>query len=234
MRDAAGALAESPLRPSGRFSVWRSATAAAAIVAYALIWVAWVRGWAPMDHLDWDALDFFHAIGVAHPGWVRFWYVFCDVFDPMVLRVVLLVPIVVAWRRGSRSTAWFLFVTTWGSAAVVFVGKLMAGRPRPDTALVHAAGTSFPSGHAAGDLVIVWAVLVVTLPLMGRHLRVVAVFAGAVLVIAVGVARVILNVHHPSDVAAGWLIGYAYFQVCWMLWAPMDPTNSSPITENDV
>lgn len=208
------------LRPSKRLSPWRSSTAAAALVLYGLIWTAWVHRWAPLTKVDWDALDFFHTIGVSHPGWVRFWNVFCTIFDPTVLRVALVVPIAFAWRRGARATAWFLAVTTWGSAVIVFVGKLMADRPRPDTALVHAAGTSFPSGHAAGDLVIVWAVLAVTLPLMSHRLRAVAVTFGVLLVATVGMARVILNVHHPSDVAAGWLLGYAYFQVCWMLWAP--------------
>ena len=210
------------LRPSGRFSVWRASTAALALVAYALIWVAWVHDWSPIETLDWDALDFFHSIGAAHPGWVAFWRIFCVVFDPMVLRVVLLVPIVIAWRRGLRATAWFWAVTTWGTAVVVWLGKLLADRPRPETALVHASGTSFPSGHAAGDLVIVWAVLVVALPLMARRLRAPAVIVGALLVVTVGVARVILNVHHPSDIAAGWLLGYAYFQICWMLWPPQD------------
>lgn len=173
-----------------------------------------------MAKLDWDALDFFHSIGVAHPRWVQFWYGFCEVFNPALLRVVMLVPIVIVWRRGSRATAWFLAVTTWGSALLVFVGKHLANRPRPDTALVHASGTSFPSGHAAGDLVIVWAVLAVALPLMNRRARAVAVVFGVLLVVTVGVARVILNVHHPSDIAAGWLLGYAYFQICWMLWPP--------------
>ena len=158
-------------RPSGRFSAWKASTAALVLVAYALVWVAWVHGWAPMETLDWDALNFFHRIGAAHPGWVAFWRMFCIIFDPMVLRVVLLVPIVIAWRRGARATAWFLAVTTWGSGVIVWVAKLLADRPRPDTALVHASGTSFPSGHAAGDLVIVLAVLAVALPLMARHLR---------------------------------------------------------------
>ena len=34
---------------------------------------------------------------------------------------------------------------------------------------------------------------------------------GAVLVVAIGIGRVVLNVHHPSDVLAGWALGYAYF-----------------------
>lgn len=207
-------------RPTGHFNAWRCTTAAAALVAYALIWVAWARGWAPLEQFDAGALGYFHNIGVRHPAWVQFWHVLCEVLAPMVLRVAMLVPIVIAWRRGQRSTALFLTVTTWGSLVVVFVAKLLAGRPRPHTALVDASGTSFPSGHAAGDLIIVWAVLAVALPLMARQWRAVVVTVGVLVVVTVGVARVVLNVHHPSDVMAGWLLGYAYMQICWMLWRP--------------
>ena len=34
---------------------------------------------------------------------------------------------------------------------------------------------------------------------------------GGFVIVAVGVGRVALNVHHPSDVLAGWALGYAYF-----------------------
>jgi membrane-associated phospholipid phosphatase len=49
-----------------------------------------------------------------------------------------------------------------------------------------------------------------------------------VIVVAIGLGRVVLNVHHPSDVIAGWALGYAYFVVCLLLVSP-----SRPITEAD-
>jgi membrane-associated phospholipid phosphatase len=51
---------------------------------------------------------------------------------------------------------------------------------------------------------------------------------GAVIVIAIGVGRVVLNVHHPSDVLAGWALGYAYFVACLLMLPP-----TRPITEAD-
>jgi membrane-associated phospholipid phosphatase len=46
---------------------------------------------------------------------------------------------------------------------------------------------------------------------------------GTVIVIAIGVGRVVLNVHHPSDVVAGWGLGYAYFVACLLLIPPVRP-----------
>jgi membrane-associated phospholipid phosphatase len=39
----------------------------------------------------------------------------------------------------------------------------------------------------------------------------------------IGVGRVVLNVHHPSDVIAGWAFGYAYFVVCLLMVPPKQP-----------
>jgi undecaprenyl-diphosphatase len=43
---------------------------------------------------------------------------------------------------------------------------------------------------------------------------------GGVLVVLVGSARVVLNVHHLSDVLAGWALGYLYYLLCLRLVAP--------------
>ena len=42
-------------------------------------------------------------------------------------------------------------------------------------------------------------------------MRRVAIAVSALSVLAVGIARVALNVHYPSDVLAGWSLGYLYF-----------------------
>ena len=99
------------------------------------------------------------------------------------------------------------------SGLVTEIAKQAADRPRPVTALVPAYSTSFPSGHAVGVMVGVLALLTVVLPLVRRPVRGWLIALGAVVVVAVGVGRVVLNVHHPSDVMAGWALGYAYFVV---------------------
>ena len=46
---------------------------------------------------------------------------------------------------------------------------------------------------------------------------------GAVVVITIGVGRVVLNVHYPTDVIAGWAFGYAYFVACLLTVPPARP-----------
>ncbi|MGH3560643.1 MAG: phosphatase PAP2 family protein, partial [Mycobacterium sp.] len=61
---------------------------------------------------------------------------------------------------------------------------------------------------------------------LSHPVRVAAVAVGALIVVAVGFGRVALNVHHPSDVLAGWALGYVYFLVCARLLRPTDGAHS--------
>jgi undecaprenyl-diphosphatase len=74
----------------------------------------------------------------------------------------------------------------------------------------------------------VLALLTVVLPVINRRLRAWLVAVGAVTVIAIGVGRVVLNVHYPSDVLAGWALGYAYFVACLLL---VPPTRAVRVTD---
>jgi membrane-associated phospholipid phosphatase len=93
--------------------------------------------------------------------------------------------------------------------------KDLVDRPRPEGGLVHAAGSSFPSGHAAHSVLYVWLAVTIVLRLRPGMARGAAlVSAGVVLTILVGLSRVYLNVHYLSDVSGGWALGAAAFSLC--------------------
>jgi undecaprenyl-diphosphatase len=98
--------------------------------------------------------------------------------------------------------------------------KVVVGRPRPDAEdqLVHVGGFSFPSGHSATSMA-VYATLAFLLIQALDHggLRVAVGLAGAALVFAIGLSRVFLGVHYPSDVLAGWLTGGVFVLGSWGL-----------------
>lgn len=93
--------------------------------------------------------------------------------------------------------------------------------------LVPAAATSFPSGHALEATAGLLAMLSFALPMMNVAARRIAVAAVAVALPAVGLSRVALNVHYPSDVLAGWSLGYLYFLVCLWVFRPPAPGRPS-------
>jgi undecaprenyl-diphosphatase len=103
------------------------------------------------------------------------------------------------------------------SELVSETAKRLAGRPRPVTAFVHESSSAFPSGHAVGSIVGVLALLTVSAPFSSRVWAVVVAVVGALMVLAIGFGRVALNVHHPSDVLAGWALGYLFFVLCRLI-----------------
>ena len=136
--------------------------------------------------------------------------------EPAVLRAAAMIAALVAAVRRRWRSAVFLLVAVETTGVLTTVAKNSVGRPRPVTALVAATSTSFPSGHALGVMAAVSAFLVLALPALGRASRVGALGVGVLVVGSVGFARVALNVHHPSDVLAGWALGWAYVMV-WAL-----------------
>lgn len=199
---------------------WLIASALIGVAVFALMWVGYVRDWSWVAALDAGGLEPMHRIGAAHPAWVTGWDVWCTVFGPTVLRLAGVVVIVVALIRRQRRIALFLVITVEFSGLLTQIVKNVADRSRPATALVDAYSTSFPSGHAVGVMICALGLLAVGLPLLTPALRPWVSAFGVFVIVTTGVGRVVLNVHHPSDVLAGWGLGYAYFVACWLLVPP--------------
>lgn len=167
-----------------------------------------------LQSVDGGLLDPLHRYGLAHRGWVRGWDVFCTVFHPGMFRVVGWICIVIALFRRQLRVALFLVLSVEVSGLLVLAMKAAVRRPRPSFDLAYEPSWSFPSGHALGVLVGVSALTLVALPVLRRRWRTPLIVTGAVIVIAIGVGRVVLNVHYPSDVLAGWALGYLWLLAC--------------------
>jgi undecaprenyl-diphosphatase len=126
-----------------------------------------------------------------------------------------------SFSRRTR-TALFVLAATGSGAALGSLLKLVYDRPRPAIVphLVEVASSSFPSGHAT-DAAVVYLTLGALLARTVAEpvLRVYILCAAALLVLLVGVSRVYLGVHWPSDVVGGWTIGAAWALGCSLLYS---------------
>jgi undecaprenyl-diphosphatase len=210
---------------------WLIGSAAVAVALYALMWTGFASQWNWLNTIDSVSLQTLHGYAIAQPAWVSAWNVFCTIFGPTGFRLLAMVAIVLALTRRNVRVAIFLLISVEPSGLVTEIAKGAANRPRPETALAFAPSTSFPSGHAVSAMVGVLALLTVALPVVRRPLRAWLIAGGAVVVVAVGVGRAVLNVHYPSDVLAGWALGYVYFAVCLLIvrpWRPVTAADETP------
>lgn len=120
---------------------------------------------------------------------------------------------------GKRRMALFLCGCVVSGLLLSTLFKLLFQRPRPDI-VPHAdyvSSTSFPSGHSMLSAV-TYLTLGALLARSQQRKRLKAFFllTAALLTFLVGLSRVYLGVHWPTDVLAGWTAGASWAIVCWL------------------
>ena len=114
----------------------------------------------------------------------------------------------------------FLWIVVISGTVLMGELKTFYARPRPGLSLRLAgeSSLSFPSGHAMMSTMIYMtlAVMVAEFQKSGR-LRVYIVGFAAFLATLIGLTRVILGMHYPSDVVAGWTVGLCWALFCWLV-----------------
>lgn len=126
---------------------------------------------------------------------------------------------VLLWRRhGSLAGAWLLAVCGNSLLNPSLKGFFERVRPVHDASIVSASGFSFPSGHSSGSLVAYGMLVYVALRTLPPRWRVragmPALLLAGLAVLVTGASRVVLQVHYPSDVLAGWASGSAWLTAC--------------------
>lgn len=140
-----------------------------------------------------------------------------DVGGKVLLAGLLTVTaLVVAYRRRSWRPVALAAVAGIGGALLVAGIKLIIARDRPDPlqrAIVE-DGFSFPSGHSTSAVAVLGAVAwLISTVTVRRAVIATGWLAAAALAVGIGLSRIYLGVHYPSDVAAGWLLGSAWLIV---------------------
>ena len=139
------------------------------------------------------------------------------------IAVLMLVTFVVlGYLAFRRQWAWagLVALASFGGAILTWALKGLFQRARPDVVphLDVVTSYSFPSGHAMISAV-VYITLGAMLARVATERRVKLYFLSIALVLAglVGLSRVYVGVHYPTDVVAGWSAGMIWAAMCWLL-----------------
>jgi undecaprenyl-diphosphatase len=170
-----------------------------------------VFGWLAEEMLEGDTQQFdaFARTAVhqfATPSLTRLMQVFSFLGSVAVVTAMSLVALCVSLYSRHTRTAALLAITMLGVAALDVALKDAFHRPRP-VAFFGASPSSysFPSGHALGSLCF-YGILAAILAgrARGRGAKFCIWVATVVLVGMIGLSRIYLGVHYPSDVIAGY------------------------------
>jgi len=192
---------------------WLMAALAVSLAGFALLAVAYDE--EPLTSVDRAAAE---RVASSMPSWAE-WLA----RPPSwlggwigVTALALVLCVVLLRERAWLDLAFFLTAVA-GSQIVVALLKAWFDRPRPHlgSVIVLPSSASFPSGHAtAGVASLGAAAVLVAERLPSQRARTwlwtFAVAGG----IAVGVSRIVLDVHYVTDVIAGWCLGLAWLAAC--------------------
>ncbi len=164
-----------------------------------------------------DAADMEDPIG---PGWLE--YAIADLtalggYAVLTLMVSLAAIYLLILKKAGKALVMVGAVISGSTLVSVF--KASFDRARPDLVdhLTHATSSSFPSGHATSA-----AVTYLTLGLLlasaqpSRSAKTFIVLSAVLVAVLVGISRVYLGVHWPTDVLAGWAFGAAWSILWWL------------------
>jgi undecaprenyl-diphosphatase len=154
------------------------------------------------------------------PAWVEgMMFDLTALGGPTVLTLVVIAVVgFLILQRRYRAASVVAFASISGTLANALLKQVFA-RPRPSVVphLREAMSSSFPSGHAMES-----AIVYLTLGAMLMHIadgkitKFYILGMAVLLTLLVGISRVYLGVHYPTDVIGGWIIGFAWASLCWL------------------
>ena len=137
-----------------------------------------------------------------------------------ILTIIFFAVVTYLFMARQRAAALWVATAVSGGVLLSNLLKFTFERPRPDLVphAVRVFTTSFPSGHATLSA-ITYLTLGALLASLYESVRFKVYFLGLaiLLTVAVGISRVYLGVHYPTDVLAGWCLGAAWAAFCWAI-----------------
>ena len=166
---------------------------------------------------DAPLLQFAH--GLAGSNWDAFFvHVSAIGYAYGVVPFDVVLVLCLALRRKLREGLFAGFAII-GSALLNLGAKQLFARQRPSLweSIAPESSFSFPSGHAMGSMTLACVLVLLAWPTRGRWPLLVTM---AVFVALVGLSRIYLGVHYPSDILAGWSAALTWSAATYLLVFP--------------
>ncbi len=172
-------------------------------------------------HFDVPFLLYLHAHST--PALDRFFLIWTYAGGFGGTSIIVALGSVWLWRMGRRRAFGFWLLTMLGAGILNIIIKLFFHRHRPTLwePITPLHDYSFPSGHAMLSMSLGAAILLLLWPTNGKpgfFARWAAAIFALIWPLGVGLSRLYLGVHFPSDVLAGWCAGLAWTVGVYLLW----------------
>ncbi len=168
----------------------------------------------------------------ANPSLDRVMLTITRLGDPGIVVIVAGVTLGILWWRRYREEA-KIFVLACLGALILCTGlKLAFGKVRPQLwhQLISETSFSFPSGHALGSLVLYGFLAYELATHYPKQAKFIYSFA-VVLIAAVGISRLYLGVHWPTDIIAGYGVGFLWLMMC-IIMLKLQKLRHSKVSDN--
>lgn len=155
----------------------------------------------------------------AFPGWVTSSMIDITALGSETI-IVLITFFVIGYLVLARKYywLWMVLIATVGGALLVFGLKELIGRTRPTvvTHLLKVNSQSFPSGHSMmSAIVYLTQATLLSRFIKDRKAKIYTISFALLLTFLIGISRIYIGVHYPTDVLAGWVAGISWALLCW-------------------
>lgn len=155
------------------------------------------------------------------PDWIEFALLDLTALGgPTVLGLVVCAVAGFLLLQARYRTTLVVLITSMTGAALGVTMKNLFMRPRPSIVphLREVVSSSFPSGHAMDSAIIYLTLGAMLMQAAERRLtKAYCLTVAFGLTLLVGISRVFLGVHYPTDVLGGWIFGFIWASICWLI-----------------
>jgi|HigsolmetaAR206D_1030411.scaffolds.fasta_scaffold00184_24 undecaprenyl-diphosphatase len=180
-----------------------------AAAGFLVLLVLTVADWAPLHRADVAVSEFFRAYGDRGPVLVALVRVVTDVAATVPFTVAGLVVSAALAARGARRPAALCAVATVLVPLLWGLSQWLVHHPRPEDNHVLVTGNGFPSGHTSQATAAALVAVHLLWPRVTPRVRLVVLGLAAGFAVLIGLTRVFLLAHWPTDVLGGWLLALA-------------------------